>query len=194
MFNLSRTAAVATLMLTIAACGAIQAQRIANPATVDADAMALRDFRARVGKYMELRKGLTAKISAPQQSADAAKIRAAQQVLADAIQAARKDSKAGDIFTPAVRTTFRRVMYPELTGAEGQDTKALIKDDAPTAVPLKINSHYPDKEPLSTVPPNILARLPQLPKELDYRIVKTHLLLRDVDANLILDFIPNAIR
>ena len=41
---------------------------------------------------------------------------------------------------------------------------------------------------------NVLANLPMLPKELEYRIINKHLLLVDADANLILDFIPNAIQ
>jgi hypothetical protein len=36
--------------------------------------------------------------------------------------------------------------------------------------------------------------LPQLPEDVEYRIVGKTLILRDVDANIIVDFIPNAIR
>jgi hypothetical protein len=45
-----------------------------------------------------------------------------------------------------------------------------------------------------TVPPNILARLPILPDDLQYRFVGPHLILHDTRANLILDRIPYAIR
>jgi hypothetical protein len=59
---------------------------------------------------------------------------------------------------------------------------------------LKVNSRYPATAPLPTVPPNLLVRLPQLPEELEYRIVNRDLILRDVNANLIVDFIPSAIQ
>jgi hypothetical protein len=59
---------------------------------------------------------------------------------------------------------------------------------------LKVNAKYPQDQPLPTVPPNVLAALPKLPEELEYRIVKKDLILRDVHANLIVDYIPNAIR
>jgi hypothetical protein len=36
--------------------------------------------------------------------------------------------------------------------------------------------------------------LPKLPTELDYRIVGKHLILRDTGADLIVDFMLNAVR
>ena len=93
------------------------------------------------------------------------------------------------------RALFRRLMYPELKGEDGPETKASIAGhDKPPAVPLKVNAKYPESAPLPTVPPNLLARLPQLPEDVEYRIVGKDLILRDVDANIIVDFIPNAIR
>ncbi len=46
---------------------------------------------------------------------------------------------------------------------------------------------------MATMPPSLLAALPELPKELEYRIVGNYLVLRDVDAALILDYIPAAV-
>jgi len=43
------------------------------------------------------------------------------------------------------------------------------------------------------VPPNVLASLPPLPKDIEYRFVNKHLILRDARANLIIDYIPNAL-
>jgi hypothetical protein len=59
---------------------------------------------------------------------------------------------------------------------------------------LKVNAVYPENAPLPTIPPNLLANLAQLPKDLEYRIVGRALILRDVHANLIVDYIPNAVR
>ena len=53
--------------------------------------------------------------------------------------------------------------------------------------------HSGRSEPLATTPANLLANLPQLPMDVEYRIVGRHLLLRDVDANIIVDFIYNAL-
>jgi hypothetical protein len=46
---------------------------------------------------------------------------------------------------------------------------------------------------LSLVPPALLLKLPQLPKELDYRFVGRHLILRDATANIIVDYILDAV-
>ena len=50
-------------------------------------------------------------------------------------------------------------------------------------------------QPLATVPPRVLQALPQLPKDagLEYRFVQKHLILFDTRANLIVDFLLNAI-
>jgi hypothetical protein len=56
-----------------------------------------------------------------------------------------------------------------------------------------VNGPYPDGEPLSTVPPNVLASLPQLPEDLEYRFLGKHMILRDSRANIVIDYIPNAI-
>jgi hypothetical protein len=105
------------------------------------------------------------------------------------------DAKPGDIFTLQVRALFRRLMYAELKGEDGPETKATIAGhDGPPKIPLKVNTKYPGSAPLPTVPANLLARLPQLPEDVEYRIVDKDLILRDVDANIIVDFIPNAIR
>jgi hypothetical protein len=47
--------------------------------------------------------------------------------------------------------------------------------------------------PAATVPPTLLQKLPELPDEVTYRILGSTLLLVDRKANLIIDFMPNAI-
>jgi hypothetical protein len=159
---------------------------------VNPHAALLADFKERVDKYVELRK--KADDSAPplKETKDPAKIREAQEALVERIGAARAGTKRGDIFTPEISAHFRRLLRPELKEA---GTKALMKDDDPNpdSVAFKINAPYPDKQPLSTVPPNVLATLPRLPKDIDYRFVGKHLILRDVRANMIIDYLPNAI-
>jgi hypothetical protein len=57
-----------------------------------------------------------------------------------------------------------------------------------------VNATYPEGNPLPTVPATILQALPTLPPDVEYRIVDRNLILRDVDANIIVDFIPRVIR
>ena len=46
---------------------------------------------------------------------------------------------------------------------------------------------------MATMPPSLLATLPRLPAALEYRVVGNTLVLRDVEAGLIIDFIPAAV-
>ena len=111
----------------------------------------------------------------------------------------RSRSERGGRFVSIAATNFEmavtRVAGRTSLTLRGPETKATISgDDGPPKVPLKVNAKYPESEPLPTVPPNLLARLPRLPEDVEYRIVGKNLILRDVDANIIVDFIPNAIR
>ena len=56
---------------------------------------------------------------------------------------------------------------------------------------LQVNANYPDGLPLQSMPPSLLLNLPRLPKELEYRFVGRELILRDTQANLIVDVIPD---
>lgn len=189
-----------------AACGAINRQSAAPPAPAtpeqrataapgNPDAAVLADFNARIENYVKLQRGLAEKTSTtPKETSNPAEITADQNVLGAAIRNVRKNAKQGDIFTPQIAAMFRRLMYPDLRGEEGAETREAIRGDAPAEVWLRVNANYPQEQPLATVPGNILASLPQLPRDVEYRFVGKHLLLRDVDANIIVDFIYNAIR
>ena len=186
-------------VITILAClalGCAESQQRQGPASVNPDAQLLQDFQARISKYMDLHKRLERGSPPLRETTDPAKIEASQAVLADQIRSARSDAQPGDIFTPEIRSLFRRLMSPELKGAEGKEAKAMIKQDAPAAgsVPFKVNAKYPEAQPLPSMPPTLLAALPRLPEDLEYRIIGTHLVLLDVHAGTIVDFIPNGIR
>jgi hypothetical protein len=161
---------------------------------INAEALALQDFKKRIDGYVALHKRIAKETPPLKQTDDASKIKTAQETLSGKIRAARADAKPGDIFTPKVRAQFRRILQPELTGEDGRDAKKVLKDDAPEAVPLKVNAVYPAGAALPTVPSKLLLNLPQLPEELEYRIIDKHLILRDTKANIIVDFVPNAIR
>jgi hypothetical protein len=63
------------------------------------------------------------------------------------------------------------------------------QEDAPEIFVLAVNGDYPDGVSRSTMPGNVLQVLPALPKGLEYRIVGTHLILMDLDANIIVDYV-----
>ena len=156
---------------------------------VKSDAEVLADFNARLNTYVEMRKKADDTVPAQKKTNDPGVIRSAQQGLAERIRTARAGAKAGDIFTPEIAAKLRRLLHPEA----GPETKASIKDDNPGTIPFKVNGDYPEKETLSTVPPNVLQALPKLPPDIEYRFAGKHLILRDSRANLIIDYMLSAI-
>ena len=54
-----------------------------------------------------------------------------------------------------------------------------------------INQAYPSASPLATFPATLLEVMPKLPDILEYRLLSEGLILRDVKANIIVDFIPD---
>lgn len=191
-------------LLMVAACSSesAHANRASEPAAqstspkTNPDAEVLVDFKKRIDDYMALHNKLEKEAPPLKETKDPAKIKASQEGLAMKIREARKGARQGDIFTPEIRQLFRRLMYPEVKGPEGRATKAAITEESHElkSVPLKVNAEYPDSAPLMTVPPNILAALPKLPEDLEYRFVSRNMILLDTHANVIVDFVPNAIQ
>ena len=148
------------------------------------------DFNARVSSYAELRSKMEKGLPPLTVTDDPAEIRKAVHALAERIRVARAGARQGEIFTPTISVEFKRVLLLEMNA----NTWAAIMDDQPGAFSNRINGTYPEKKPLSTVPPNVLAVLPRLPEDIHYRFVGRHLILLDTRAGVILDRIPYAIR
>lgn len=167
---------------------------LARSTGVNPDAAVLQDFKARVDAYMKLRKDAVKGAPPLKETNDPAKIKAAQDAMSAQIRAARTNAKHGDVFTPEIINKFRQLLYPELKGDDGRDAKAIIKDDAPTNIPFKVNAKYPEGASVPTVPANLLVNLPTLPEPLQFRIIEKHLILVDEDADVIVDYAFNVIR
>jgi hypothetical protein len=149
----------------------------------------LRDFQKRVASYVDVQK--RAAQGAPMTStSDPSITQAAENALAARLKTARANAKQGDIFAPSIVTRLRQLMDPELRGRAAAETRSAIRDEPPPVFALKVNAVFPDG-PLPTMPVNVLQVLPRLPKQLEYRIVNTHLVLRDVQAGIIVDYMSH---
>ena len=98
----------------------------------------------------------------------------------------------GDFFTPPIAKEFRRLIGIAFQDRRERRIMKSLAHAEPVEGQLKVNASYPPV-PLQSMPPTLLANLPELPSSLDYRIVGHALVLRDVQANLVLDFIPKAL-
>jgi hypothetical protein len=158
------------------------------------EARDLRTFNDRVQAYVKMRNNLEASLPALRPTKDAAQIVEHQHALARKIAEARRDARRGDIFTHEVTERFRKIIRSAFQGPEGRLARRTIRQDTPFKVMvLRVNDVFPEDIPLTTTPPTLLSKLPQLPRELAYRIVGRDLTLKDTEAGLIVDLIPNAI-
>lgn len=168
--------------------------RTAQGKPVNPDAQALASFQERIKQYMELHNKLEGTLPHLPKEATPQQIDANQRALAKLIQNARKDARPGDIFTPETQAVVHKLMNNVFGGPDGKQLKASIMDENTLRDrALTVNSRYPDTVPLSTVPPQVLAGLPDLPDDLEYRFIGHRLILMDVHAHIIIDFVDKAI-
>jgi hypothetical protein len=163
----------------------------ASPSATPRDPLSdagVQEFAARVQDYVALQRRLLATIPPVQKADDPEQIAAYQRALARAIRDARSSAKPGDVFVPAVVPHFRSLVKADLKQRTSADAGA-VREEVPQ-VAFRVNDLYPDAEPLATVPPMLLARMPRLPEEVEYRFLKRHLILLDNKARLIVDYIP----
>jgi hypothetical protein len=71
--------------------------------------------------------------------------------------------------------------------------KKTVADEKPTEVTLRVNYPYPNDEKVVNMPPTLLLKLPELPKQLRYEFVGRHLILLDRETRLIIDYVSNAL-
>lgn len=178
---------------TGAACGQAVASKPQAP-TKDKRARAFQEFTELVRQYMELRKKLDASLPRLGSKESQEHIVAHQQAFAQKIREARAGAKRGDIFAPEIAEEFRRLIRREFQGPKGPNARKTIRQGNPVKpFRLRVNDTYPETLPITTMPPALLLKLPQLPEEVAYRIVGRDLILQDVDARLIVDFIHHAL-
>jgi hypothetical protein len=175
--------------------GAGPARKMPEGTNVNSDAKLMADFKAKVDDYLKLRKSLEGQAPAVKKTEKPQELLTAEKALAAKVRASRANAKRGDFFTPATQALFRRLLNPAVKGPDGTENKGAIREDMPEPkdVPFQVNADYPRNESLSTVPPDMLRALPQLPADIQYRFVGPHLILYDVKPNMIVDFMLNAI-
>ncbi|HET9515408.1 MAG TPA: hypothetical protein VFO95_15860 [Gemmatimonadales bacterium] len=155
---------------------------------------AVEEFTSRVNDYVALRNRLADSVGPLSENMTQEQIAARATALSQAILLARPDARQGDIFTPRAASVFGALIEQEYSRRPPRvrEVREDAQDELPDFVP-KVNQLYPTTYPLATFPPELLPLLPRLPEEVEYRVVNHYLLLRDVESNLIVDFMPRAV-
>ncbi len=149
------------------------------------------EFNRRVQDYLAVRNQLAGTLKKLPDRATPQQIDANQRALGALVAKARADAKPGDIFVPEMQTFVRGLIRRVLAQPDGPKIRASLMDENPMSAKVEVNGRYPDTVPLSTMPPDVLAALPKLPEDLEYRFVGNRLILLDVQSHLIVDFVDN---
>lgn len=176
------------LLMAFAAAAIAQSPDSAGP-----DSAILKDFNRRVVDYVKLSKAAQSEIHRPKPTKSPEAIERYESRLAHRIQEARRGEGRGSIFTPEIADDFRRIIGAAMQGPQAARIQQSLRQDSVYSVRIRANRPYPAGLPLPSTPPSLLMSLPPLTAQLDYRVVGHNLILHDVDANLVVDFIPNAI-
>lgn len=192
--------AVAAFASCAAVCpsygGAARAQQQPAPqqvAPAPKHAAAFAEFEARVKDYVAMREGIEAKMPKLSKDAKPEEIEAHKTAFQDAVRSAREGAKQGDLFTPVLAAHIREVIKSETKPKEKQEVRETVLESEVKAVPVRVNYPYPESQELLEMPPTLLLKLPQLPKQVRYRYVGRSLLLVDRENGLIVDFMPDAL-
>jgi Skp family chaperone for outer membrane proteins len=160
-------------------------------ASVEEDRVVAR-FEARVKEYAVLRERLEDKLPKLAKDATPEQIKAHKARFEEIVREARPSAKQGDLFTEDVAEHIRKTIRTLYTGEKLKVLREEIMEAETEGVPLRVNYTYPDSKELTQIPPTLLLKLPQLPKQVKYRFVGTNLLLVDRENGLIVDYMTSA--
>jgi len=158
------------------------------------DQKLLADFGNKAKGYSNKEHALAASKMKPTE--DVGKLQQQRKQLRQAVQQARANARQGDFFTSETAEVFRKLLSDLLNSPEGKKIKVSLNHAEPGASgEFKVNGEFPNPngQPIQSVPPTVLKVLPALPKGMDYCIAGKTLALRDSVANLVIDYLPNAL-
>jgi hypothetical protein len=174
---------------TLCAClAAIVA--MSSPVGSADDEPALKQFNERIAAYVAIHRRLVEAGPQMQPTSDPANVRASQQQLASRIRAVRFGAQQGDVLIADVARIIRTRLRAGIDGEGADDACRPIADATEDVLPV-VNAPYYGDEAVASVPLRALAGLPALPPELEFRVTGTHLILRDLNAGMVVDYIAD---
>lgn len=158
-----------------------------------ADDKALTAFRAAVNGYMALRTRIRSEVPPLRVTPNAQEIAQRSDALANAVTRGRREAKQGQFFDAAASAAIRRILAAALKASDEPGIRALLEEDMTSFSGVRVHARYPVGFVLASTPPTLLHALPTLPPQLEYRFIGRTLIIRDIEAALIVDFLPTAL-
>jgi hypothetical protein len=179
------------VVLGIAALACVCASAQTPPTAGTDDARLSGELQTKIKQYLDFRQ----KVAGKPPSADNTPLHivSKQRELANKIRIARAGAKQGEILTPEIAQYLRRQIAATLSGPHGNEIRSSLRHAEPVKIKLQINQSYPEQVPLQSTPATLLLNLPQLADGIEYRILDHELVLRDSEANIIVDYVPDAL-
>jgi hypothetical protein len=165
---------------------------VAQATPVNQQAAGLSEFSKRMQAYLRLREDLGKKLERLAPTSNASDLQARQEALASGLRNARAGAKQGDLIPAAVQEQIRKTVIADFR-RRTPATKRAALEEVPEGPMPGINAQYPDRAALPTVPPLLLANLPQLPDNLQYRFFGRHVIILDGDVEIVVDYVANAV-
>ena len=162
----------------------------------DAQPASLAQFNTAIHQYVQLHRQIEQQLPPFRAHSDAQDIFESSNAMASALQTARATAHEGDIFTHEVAALLRKRVADALTarGLLPEEMVAATLEEADDEAPLPVvNGRFPWRRG-AAMWPCVIEALPQLPHELQYRLVGRDLVLVDTHADLIVDILRNAVR
>jgi hypothetical protein len=151
---------------------------------------AVKAFQDRLNEWVAFHNKVESTVPRLTETSDPAKLAARERALGEALIKERPNPMPGEYMIKEFQTLLAKTIKADFAKRTAAERKALIVE-LPKNVKFGINMLYPTTIPLATFPANLLNALPDLPPDLEYRIVYRHLILRDVDGNYVVDMLPN---
>ena len=158
----------------------------------NAQGAATLQFQNQIKAYMKIHNEAESTVPQLKRTDDPQEIADREAGLARAIQSLRAQARIGEVFAPEYQPYFIKIVQDDFARRPAVDRKALI-NELPKNMKVDINTVYPTSLALATFPAGLLRKLPDLPPELEYRLVGRSLILRDVKANLIVDILRDVV-
>ena len=184
----------AIVLAGMVAISPIASSALQSPSLSSSNQKLLSAFSKKAKDYIDQEHMLTQDKMKP--TTDVAKLQEQRKQLREAVQQSRANARQGELFTAESADVFRKILVNVLNGPDGRKIKMSLNHAEPGAsTEFKVNSEFPNQngQPIQSVPPTVLKALPSLPKGLEYCIAGKTLALRDSAANMVVDYLPNAL-
>ena len=167
-----------------------------EPVTATAAELPIVDkFSRRIDAYMEIHNNVERRLAPQWVFDDPEDLFDAMGAMQSGIRVARPDARPGAVLTPDVSALIRARLVQRLVACSYSidDVLEFINEERPPGVRApRVNEPFPWTAG-SAMWPTLLAALPPLPPELQYRFFDRDLVVIDVHADLVVDVMENAL-